>query len=199
MQMKLFYTVVFALLIIGKSYSCQCPETSLSISECDKYEIIFKGKIISVKTCENSFGEAIFEVEELYKGNATKNFKVLFTCGGSCDMKFSPKEEWIIYSRYKQINNALMDWCSRSRKWFKIDKQDFYATNFGNSYEEEIKFLRSNLGTHRLVAEANNSTEGRNIRPSATQTIILLLSSIAAIFLFYWLFNRAFKARQRRK
>ncbi|MDX2174703.1 MAG: hypothetical protein SFY56_16485 [Bacteroidota bacterium] len=175
------------------SNACQCPLTSLSIEECNKYEIIFKGKIISVKNCEGKYGEAIFELEELYKGNATKQFKVLFECGIECAQQFNVGDEWVIYSRYKQIDNVLMDWCSRSRKFFKNEKEDFYSVTYGNDYFDEVKFLREKLGNHRLLADPVKTSEGRNIKPSNNQIIIILLASIVFLLIFYWLFNKWFK------
>ncbi|MDO9000751.1 MAG: hypothetical protein Q7W45_13365 [Bacteroidota bacterium] len=190
--LKLFFVTV--LFLISKiSNACQCPLTELSIKECDKYEIIFKGKIISVTPCDNKFGIAIFEIDELYKGNATKQFKVLFECGVECAQEFSEGEEWIIYSTYKQIDKAVMNWCSRSRKYFKNDKEDFYAVTYGNDYYEEASFLKKNLGLHRLLAQTSNAAEERNLIPSKSQTIMLLLSSLLVIFLFYWLFKKYFK------
>src|SRR5688572_27171634 len=103
-------TLVFLLLSFN-STACQCPLTKLGVEECNKYEIIFKGTILKVKDCGDKQGEAVFEVQELYKGNATKEFKVLFDCKDPCAQKFYASDEWIIYSRYKQIDNAMMDWC----------------------------------------------------------------------------------------
>jgi hypothetical protein len=172
--------------------ACECPPTELSEGELEKYEIIFRGKVISVVDCEHKFGEAIFEVQELYKGNATLNFKVLFECSGNCAKKFNSGEEWIIYSRYKQIDNALMDWCSRSRKYFRNNNEDFYKVNYGNDYDDELKFLRDKLGVHRVL-ETKQVVQNRNIRPDSTQMLIVLLISIAAIVLFYFLFNKLFR------
>jgi hypothetical protein len=176
-----------------RARACQCPLSQLGLEECNKYEIIFKGKIVNVKECGNKPGEATFEIEELYKGNATKEFKVLFECNVVCAQKFLVGEEWIIYSRYKQINNAIMDWCSRSRKYFRNDKEDFYATTYGNDYYDEVKFLKENLGVHRLLAENKTQSGNRNKMPDVTDTIIILLSSIGAIILFYFLFNKFFR------
>lgn len=161
--------------------------------ECDKYEIIFKGRIDSVKPCENNSGEAFFRIDELYKGNVTQYFKVLFKCDEPCAVQFNPGEEWIIYTRYKQVNNAMMDWCSRSRKYFKVENQDFYKVNYGNDYDDEVEFLRKNLGLHRVASGSKNISEKRNIKPSTNQSIIILICSLAAIILFYWLFNKFFK------
>lgn len=186
-----------ALLIFCFSFlsgtACQCPPSELSLKECDKYEIIFKGKVISVKACGSTFGEAMFEVDELYKGNATKNFKVLFECVGECSGNFNVGEEWIIYSRYKQIDNAKMDWCSRSRKFFRNENEDFYTVNYGNDYYDEAKFLKEKLGLHRCLSDNKYEVQGRNTRPDFNQMVIILLVSMGAMILFYYLFNKFIK------
>lgn len=187
-------TIIFWLLGYSfQSNACQCPLTSLSLGECDKYEIIFRGKVDSVKSCNRNFGEAFFKVSELYKGNIPATFKVLFECGVPCAMNFRVGEEWIIYSNFKQIGNAKIDWCGRSRKYFKFAKEDFYTVTYGNDYEEELVFLRKNLGLHRALAETKNAAENRNLRPSTNQTIFILVCSLLVIILFYWLFNKYFK------
>lgn len=187
--------ILFFFLFYTVSKACQCPNTSLSIEECNKYEVIFKGKIESVKQCNNNFGEAIFIIDELYKGNTTKKFKVLFECGNECYQTLNSGDEWIIYSRYKQVNNVLLNWCSRSRKYFQNAKEDFYTVNYGNDYYDEVKFLQKELGIHRVLADVQNASENRNIKPTTNQTIIILLISIGAIVLFYVLFNKFFKLK----
>ena len=194
--MKFKFTLLFSFLLCLTPLTtdaCQCPLTQLSVEECNKYEIIFKGKIIRVIDCDHKFGEAIFNVEELYKGNCTQEFKVLFECNVECAQKFAVGDEWIIYSRYKQIDNAKMDWCSRSRKFFKVEQQDFYTVNYGNDYYDEEKFLQENLGLHRVLVESKSQMDHRNTKPNTKQMIIILISSLAAIVLFYYLFNRFFR------
>ncbi|MEO6302712.1 MAG: hypothetical protein ABIP51_06035 [Bacteroidia bacterium] len=191
-----FLRSVFIFLFFIKTvftYACQCPLTGLNVAECDKYEIIFRGKIVSVTPCDNKFGIATFEVEELYKGITAKQFKVLFECGVECAVGFNEGEEWVIYSKYKQVDKALMDWCSRSRKYFKNVKEDFYAVTYGNEYFDEVKFLRENLGLHRTRKETTTVDANRNQLPNTNQTIILGLCSIVAVLLFYWLFKKYFK------
>ncbi|MBK9282892.1 MAG: hypothetical protein IPM51_01080 [Sphingobacteriaceae bacterium] len=184
---------LWVILIRSNALACQCPSTSLSLNECAKYDIIFKGKIESVKSCENGYGEAIFEIEELYKGNIKNKFLVYFECDVPCAQKFQVGEEWIIYTYFKQITNGKMDWCSRSRKYFAIAAQDLYTQNYGNDYEDELDFLRMKLGLHKPVNEVIQGTADRNIKPSLTQMIILLLVSMSCIILFYWLFGKYFK------
>ncbi|MCP2937357.1 hypothetical protein NK983_32160, partial [Salmonella enterica subsp. enterica serovar Typhimurium] len=56
--------------------ACQCPLTALNQAEIDKYDIIFKGKILSVKAAGKK-SEAVFEIGELYKGLVAKEFTLL--------------------------------------------------------------------------------------------------------------------------
>lgn len=193
MKKPILYCFLFFISSFSFVKACQCPLTTLSLAECNKYEIIFKGRIDSVRTCNNNFGEAFFVVSELYKGNITERFKVLFDCGVECALDFKPGEEWIIYTNYKQIGNAKMDWCSRSRKYFKVEKEDYYTTTYGNDYDDEVKFLRTNLGLHRTMAENKNAAENRNERPGTNQMILILVCSLVTVVLFYWLFNKYFK------
>jgi hypothetical protein len=185
----IFFSLIFLSIKVS---ACQCPTTALSLDECAKYEIIFKGKIISVSPCNNKFGEAVFEISELYKGAITKKFKILFECEAECAQPILVGEEWIIYSRFKQVNNGLLDWCSRSRKFFAIEKQDLYTVNFGNTYDEEAKFLGTKLGMHRPLTEVVQTTQNRNIRPSLTQTITILICSLLAMIGFYWFLRKNF-------
>ncbi|MBA3663532.1 MAG: hypothetical protein H0W61_04900 [Bacteroidetes bacterium] len=193
MNYKLVYVLIIWLCCQMRVVACQCPATGLSLAECNKYEVIFKGRIDSVRACHSNFGEAFFTVEELYKGNASRQFSVLFECNVPCALTFNAGEEWIIYSRYKQVANVMMDWCSRSRKYFKIAKEDFYTVNYGNDYEQEVSFLRENLKVHRPMSAKKNGAVNRNERPSSMQTIIILICSLLTIIIFYWLFNKYFK------
>lgn len=195
--MKIKFKILALLSVILLNHelakACQCPLSSLSLEECNKYEIIFKGRIVRVKNCENKLGEALFKIEELYKGNAEENFKVLFECGVECAQNFREGDEWIIYSRYKQIDNAQIDWCSRSRKFFKNDNEDFYVFSHGNDYEDEVAFLQKNLGLHRVMTEQNKQINERNIKPNIAESVFVVLISLGCIILFYYLFNRFFK------
>lgn len=190
-----FLRILFLCFVLAgqAAWACECPYSVLSLEECNKYEIIFKGKVVSVKPCVDKPGEVLFELEELYKGNSGKNFKVLFDCNSECAMKFLPGDEWIIYSRYKQIDNAMMDWCSRSRKYFKNENEDFYTVTYGNDYYDEVKFLRKQLGVHRFLLSKSAETLNRNVIPGINQTVILVICSLLAIVLFYWLLNRYLK------
>ena len=191
--MKLIGLAGLFLLLPFFSLACQCPVTQLSREECEKYELIFKGRIIKIIPCDQKFGEAVFEIDELFKGNATHTFTVLFDCNEDCAQQLNAGEEWIVYTRYKQIDNAKLDWCSRSRKYFRNEKEDFYKINFGNDYFEELNFLRTTLGQHRLLSDKKPDAENRNTLPKNNQSLILLLISISVVVIFYILFKKFFR------
>ncbi len=191
--MKYTFAVLCFLLMTRLSQACQCPLTSLSQAELDKYDIIFKGKIDSV-ILQGKKSVAVFTVDELYKGMIAKEFTLLFDDEDVCKLELRPGDEWIIYANYHQIDNAKLDFCSRSRKYIKNIKEDFFAETTGVSYDEELTFLREKLGLHKVLKEnPNKAVENRNILPSTNQMIIGFLCSLGGLFLFYWLFNRFFK------
>lgn len=196
MKLKHLILLTFSFLILNSTFliACQCPLTKLSIEECDKYGIIFRGRIINDTLLEFKKGEVTFEITELYKGVIQSQFKVLFDSGDECALKFNVGEEWIIYSNYKQANNAQMDWCSRSRKYFKNEKLDFYAVTYGNDYDTELKFLREKLGLHKPLksAEAKPDWAGNQL-PTQAEFIIYLLISIAGVVGFIYLVKRFLK------
>ncbi|MBS1650671.1 MAG: hypothetical protein JSU07_01555 [Bacteroidetes bacterium] len=143
--------------------------------------------------CDNKPGEAMFEIEELFKGNVTKSYKILFECNTECAQQLSIGDEWIIYANYKQINNAALNWCSRSRKYFKIENQDFYKIITGVDYTDELNYLRKELGLHRFI-KANNIDDGkRNILPNLLQSSLLLIASLIGMVVFYWVFKKFVK------
>ena len=188
--------IIFLFLFIFRHISlkaCECPLSALNMAMVDSYEIIFKGKITSVQYQKDKLSEAVFDIEELYKGNATQSFKVLFDDKEDCAQKLAAGQEWIIYGRYKQIDNIQLDWCSRSRKHFALPQEDFYTVTYGNDYDDEVSFLKQKLGLHRVLAGAVNQSGGRNNLPTVNQSILILVSSVLVLVLFYFLFNRFFK------
>ena len=173
--------------------ACECPGSTLSKETLGQYEIIFRGKVETVAACGSRPGEAVFAVDELYKGEIPARFTVVFDCDGPCAEGFGEGEEWIIYSRFLQVKNARMDWCSRSRKYFRNENEDHYAVNYGVEYFDEVEYLRNTLGLHRTLSDRPSQSTPRNIRPDVTQSAVILCASLAGIVLFYWLFRRLFK------
>lgn len=193
MRIKCLYTIIFYFSLQIALLACDCPFSKLGMAECNKYEIIFRGRIKSLLVSDSKFSEAIYEISELYKGNATKLFKVLYSNTEECSQALVVGQEWIIYANYKQLNNAKLDWCSRSRRAFNNAKEDFYTITFGNDYDDEIKFLQQNLGIHRFLSGSIKQNGNRNQLPNNQQSIFIALFSVFALILFYYLFNKFFK------
>lgn len=174
------------------SMACQCPLSTLNEKEIAKYEIIFKGSIKSIKLNKNK-SEAIFTVSELYKGVIAQDFKIFFDDEDPCKLQLRVGEEWIIYTKYYQVDNAKLDYCSRSRYYIKNLNEDFFSETTGMSYDEELRYLQTNLGLHKLLKDNPNKVENRNILPNTNQLIITLLGSILGLIGFYVIVNKLFK------
>lgn len=186
--------IFFYFFILSKfSFACQCPITKLNEAETNKYEIIFKGKIVSVNLKEQGNSEAVFLVDELYKGNSAERFTILFDNTNPCKIDLKVGEEWLIYSNYVQINKAKLDFCSRSRKYIKNIKEDFFEVTTGMSYDEELHYLQAKLGLHKLLKDNPNKVENRNKIPSKNQFVMILLCSLVGIVVFYWLIRKILK------
>lgn len=182
----------FFILIYNLINACQCPLTKLDETETDKYDIIFKGKISSIKLLKER-SEALFSIQELYKGPISEQFIILFNDVDVCKLELRTGDEWIIYANFKQINNAKLDFCSRSRRFFKNNAEDFFAVTTGISYEEEMNYLQTKLGLHKCIKNNQNVVENRNIIPNNTQFIIFIVFSLIGIVIFYWLVNKFLK------
>jgi len=187
-----FHFFIFILLIFFKpANACQCPLTELNQNELNKYDIIFKGKINFLKM-NGKKSEVFFSVHELYKGMIGENFKIYFNKEDACKLKLRNGDEWIIYTNYYQIDNAKLDFCSRSRFYIKNLKEDFFAVNTGMSYDEEIKYLREKLGLHKLLKNSYK-VENRNVIPNKKQFVIILLCSLLGVIFFIWVVGKALK------
>jgi hypothetical protein len=191
----LIFLLTFSICHLTSSlFACQCPITKLSLEECEKYDLIFKGRIDSLVPCSDKKARAFFKISELYKGLATERFELLYDCEVECAQVLNIGEEWIIYANYKQATNAKLDWCSRSRRYIRNEKEDFYTVNNGTTWNDEVEFLQTKLGLHKHLKPIENQRVGEpNQLPTQTEFIVYLLLSIVGMVAFYYLFNRFFK------
>lgn len=175
-------------------YACQCPVTQLNETELSKYDIVFKGVVKQINL-QKEKGEIQFTINELYKGVITEQFKVIYNALDECKLDLREGDEWIIYTNFNQINSGQLNFCSRSRKHFKNDKEDFFLVTSGITFDEEMRYLQTHLGLHKCLKNNLNQEdiEHRNIIPNSNQFIIILLVSLVAIIVFYWLLKRFLK------
>lgn len=190
--MKYIVGLLFGIFTSYTSLACQCPLSTLNEKEIAKYEIIFRGSVKSIKL-NKSNSEAILTVSELYKGVIAQDFKIYFNDDDPCKLELRVGDEWIIYANYFQVNNAKLDYCSRSRFYIRNIKEDFFTETTGISFDEELRYLQSNLGLHKLLKTDPNKVENRNIIPNTNQLIMTLLCSILGVIGFYIIVNRLFK------
>lgn len=190
--MKKSLWILYLSLMWDCGIACQCPLTTLDKNEIAKYEIIFKGSIKSIKL-NKAKSEAVFSISELYKGIIAQEFKVLFNDEDPCKLDLRVGEQWIIYTKYYQVDNAKLDFCSRSRKYIKNVKEDFYAETTGITFDDELRYLQTNLGLHKVLKNDLNKVENRNIIPNTNQLIIYLVLSIIGVVFFYYILNQLFK------
>ena len=190
--MKKSLVILLLMLAWNFVFACQCPLTKLDKNEIAKYEIVFKGSIKSIKL-NKAKSEAIFSISELYKGIIAQEFKILFNDEDQCKLDLRVGEQWIIYTNYYQVDNAKLDFCSRSRKYIKNVKEDFYAETTGISFDDERRYLQTNLGLHKVLKNDLNKVENRNVLPNTNQLIIYLVLSIIGVVFFYYILNQLFK------
>lgn len=174
------------------SQTCECPQLApVTKDECNKYDVIFKGKIDSIFKCDGT-STALFTIEELYKGKCTEQTPVIFDCSSACQMGFIKGEGWIIYANYKKFRYAETEFCGHSRKFLKGASQDYYTVTHLMSFEEEADFLKTNFGTQPIVAENTEEEMLKRdlIKPKGVTPLILIGVSLVIMGLIFFLMKR---------
>lgn len=186
MRVLAAYVLILFLVLQGPpAKACQCPVVPLDRALTTTYQLIFYGKVVGVNACGDRPGEAIFEIRELYQGNSTPTFTIVYDCKDPCYLPFQKGDEWLIYTNYRQMGNGRMDWCSRSRKMMSVPKEDFYTVNYGTTFDDDIRFLRDSLGIHRTASAELIDAGPRNEHPDLKASALMLLLSLAGMVGFY--------------
>lgn len=186
---------IFTVFCFFNSFACDCPAVpKLDAAYVKEHKLVFRGSVKSVGEC-NEINKAHFLVQELYKGDATKEIDVYFDCEGDCKMTFNPGETWIIYASLAQVGKPKVNICSRSRKL--VDNEIKLATNFIASdlnFNEECEWLRNNVGLKEFLEENKNSDlQHRNELPSRINSLILIAASLGGLLLVYFVINKFLK------
>ena len=146
-RIQLFSFLVLFFASEQMSLACACKGLApLTIVECRKFDVILKCKIDSVAACsgEKSIGYA--HVLEIYKGDVALQIIFSFDCASSCMMSLIKNETWLLYGNWNKLKQLELNLCDRNRKYFSIASEDYYLTNTGLSFENEIKYLKKNIG-----------------------------------------------------
>ena len=189
-------TIVF---FSNLSFACQCPILSpISKELCNKYEVIFYGKVDSISPCAtNGINTAHFTIIELYKGVAEQHVKINFDCSTACMMSFSKGDEWIIYSIFQRFDLMTVNICDHNRKFFSAAEQDVYQITSKRTFEQEKQFLNTSLGIQSFIKknelnEQQSDLAHQNTQPSAITKLWLLLASALTMGIVYYI-NRSTK------
>lgn len=190
MKKNIFFIFLF---LSNLSFACQCPTLSpISKDLCNKYEVIFYGKVDSVSPCAtNGISTAHFTINELYKGEVEQHVKVDFDCSSACMMSFSESDEWIIYSIFQRFDLMTVNICEHSRKFFSDATLDIYEIASHRTFEQEKQFLNKALGIQSFIKknelnEQQNNMAHHNTQPSAMNKLWLLLASAVAMGIVYY-------------
>jgi hypothetical protein len=179
-----------------KIFSCDCPKLQkLNMEYCSHYSLIFKGTVRKVSTC-NEINHALINIQELFKGEATKNIELYFDCSSDCKMNLMVGETWIIYANFIQLNKPKVEFCSRSRKL--IDNEIKVASNFIASdlgFNEEVDWLKENLGIKKIITEDRIKTfdTHRNQLPEKKTSLLLILFSLLFFLILIFIIKKYFK------
>lgn len=191
-----FITAIIFFSFAKIGYSCDCPPlTNLSVENVKQYNLIFKGCADSISFKNNS-ATAWFTIVELYKGSSHKQIEIQIEYLADCQFKIEKGDEWIIYANYKNFGNATVSPCGRSRKYFSAIEDDYFTVINRLSYEDELAFLKNNLGVHPFIQTESTDApllHREIIHPSNTQVLIWLLFSLIGFLLIYYLFKKYVK------
>lgn len=198
--MKLFLRFSLLLLCLAATqgvWACKCAPTALTIVECRKFDLIVQCKILSVSACTDGRSIAEASVLELYKGEQTEKVSFSFDCASSCLMSFSKNETWLIYAKKNAENQFEISLCDRNRMRFTKPADDFNLTNTGISFEDEISYLKKNIGLKLSTAtDAKQSidiTQRENNDTSGINKLALLFMSLVLFLGVYLIANKFIK------
>ncbi len=180
-----------------QSYGCKCKSTELTIVECRKFDAILSCEIVSISPCTDGKSVARAKVLERFKGEAIQEVNLLFDCASSCMMSLSENQIWLVYGRKNSNQQLELNLCDRNRMQFKNAEEDFYQSNTGLSFDEEINYLKKNIGLKIVPTQSNEKaidiTQRQNDETSGTNKILLLCVSLFLFLAMYFAANKLMK------
>lgn len=141
--MRKLLVIIFYFFTIFSEAQCTCDFIlPMTFDATAGVEVIFYGKVIEVKEGCTDESIVVFQVQEEYKGGIKRSQEVLYNCGTQCGMSFIEGEQWIIYGSKNNAQEVIVDWCSRSRRRFENENEDFYRGLLESTFDQELDFLR---------------------------------------------------------
>ena len=145
--MKVIHVIILFLVFTKASFACVCDDFDvISKQECGKYEVIFAGTVLKYFPCEKEKGKVIFAVQDVYKGELSKEQELVFECKtDDCPVEFLKDEEWLIFAKKNAAQEIIYHPCSRSRKLLPDTVQDYFTELTGQTFFQEKAFLQDNF------------------------------------------------------
>lgn len=184
-----FILFFFVFVFISKGQNCNCiPLGPFAANDTNKAAVIFQCDINTVEVIDG-VGKVNATIHELYQGQVDRQVQLQFTSSDTCSIAIAPGERWLIYGEYYQVKTILLTACSRSRKFFRDQKADFYAINTGQSFDEEVEALKTILSIKPLI---ESQLSGRELIKPKGYTLILLVTFSFVGFLLIWFILKKF-------
>ncbi len=182
------------ILLSENIFACDCPPLAKPDSSVfAKYDAIFRGRIIA-RSPDKAETFVIFKVIDVFKGVVGEEIELLDDRSSDCALNFDAGQEWIIYADYRKFGKLGADMCSHSRMMPANDTPDVYAVSHHMSYGREITVLEQALGKRDFYKKEENPLEKRDlIKPSGWGMILLVIISVAALAIIYFLVNKFLK------
>lgn len=192
-MLKYFFALLgFLLFKTVSACSCKPPER-LVLTELAAYDVIFKGRVTDKEEACTEAVYVTFKIDEQYFGDVLKEQVLQYDCSSSCAMSFEIGDEWLIYAEKNNALDVIVSLCSRSRKFFENVNEDFYTYSLGNTYLEEIDFLRSNFEVNQSFKDELQVIKYEKVPVSKIPW--LLGSSIVFMIVGYLVFNKLTKKK----
>jgi len=191
---------LFFILLSNQVFACDCPPLETFSKELSKkYDVIFYGTVDSIIPCRTEgIGTAYFTISSLYKGHSEQHVSVDFDCTSDCMMSFAKGDEWIIYGIYQRFDLITVNFCSPSRKKENNKNAAAGTVATGQTFEEENAALKAMLGIqpygkHNELNDMQKEMAPHNEQPSAMGKVWLLLISLGATLIVYFISRKFFK------
>jgi hypothetical protein len=170
------------------AFACKCktlPELSIGFAK--GYEVIAEVSIDSVSEC-NINAVAWCTAKQLFRGKEER-FAIEFDCSSSCSLAMEKGEIWLIYAN-KKDKKLRIDFCDRNRKHI-TNQDDFYAAVLLMSYDDEIAFLKNNIGIKNLAdQQGKDITQREVLQTSMLNKLLLVLASIVFFIVLLFFLKR---------
>jgi hypothetical protein len=114
MQLTLLIKIIAILIGITYTLSCTCVRPGTPEEDFIKADLVFLGKIISIKTREHD-KLVHFRVNKVYKGGHFKTINITTAMNaGMCGFSFQEKRQYIVYA-HKTESGFGTSMCSRTK------------------------------------------------------------------------------------